>query len=118
MKTFTETAAQGDVLFRRVNRIPESAVAAPAKNDEIIVAHSETGHNHVLVLDRKRGKPAVEMFTDKDNPLIAWLRVNRPTTLEHRRPFDTHESIQFTPGVYEIRRQREHSPEGWRQVAD
>ena len=118
MKTFTETAAQGDVLFRRVKRIPAAAVSTSATNGEIIVAHSETGHNHVLVLDRKRGKPAAEMFTDKDNPLIAWLRVNRPTTLEHRRPFDTHESIQFTPGVYEIRRQREYSPQGWHQVAD
>lgn len=119
MKTFEKTCAQGDVLFRRVDNIPPSASPEQNQNVEIIIAHSETGHHHVMVLDRKRGKhPAVEMFSDKSNPMIAWLRVNRPATLEHRRPFDTHETIKFSPGVYELRRQREYSPEGWRRVAD
>ena len=117
-KTFDKVCAQGDVLFRRIDAIPGGTVAVPATGGEIIVAHSETGHHHVMVLDRKRGKPAVEMFSATDNPLIAWLKVNRPTALEHRRPFDTHEPILFAPGLYEVRRQREHSPEGWRRVAD
>lgn len=117
-KTFDKVCAQGDVLFRRVDAVPAHAVKAPATGHEIVVAHSETGHHHVMVLDHKRGEPAAEMFAAKDNPLLAWLKVNRPVTLEHRRPFDTHETIRFSPGVYEIRRQREYSPEGWRQVTD
>lgn len=116
--SFKQTCAQGDVFFRRVDAIPAGAIAMPATNGEIIVTHSETGHHHAMVLDRKRGKPAVEMFSDKNNPLIAWLRVNRPTALEHRRPFDTHAPILFASGIYEVRRQREYSPEGWRRVAD
>lgn len=118
MKTFSRIAAQGDVLFRRVSDIPPSARAVAAECGELIVTHSETGHHHVMVLDRKTDVPAVEMFNSADNPLLAWLRVNRPTALEHRRPHDTHESIMFEPGVYEVRRQREHTPEGWRQVQD
>jgi|CXWL01.1.fsa_nt_gi hypothetical protein len=119
MKTFDKFAAQGDVLFRRIDDLPAKAVPVRAQNGEIIVTHSETGHHHVMVLDRKRSKtPAVEMFSDANNPLIAWLKVNRPTALEHRRPHDTHEPIMFGPGVYEVRRQREHTPEGWRQVQD
>lgn len=117
-KTFKTVCAQGDVLFRRVAAIPTDAVVVPAAGRKLIIAHSETGHHHVMELDRKRGKPAVEMFSAKDNPLLAWLKVNRQTALEHHRPFDTHEPILFAPGVYEVRRQREYSPEGWRQVAD
>jgi hypothetical protein len=50
--------------------------------------------------------------------MVAWIKVNRPVALEHLRPHDTHEPIMFTPGVYEVRRQREHMPEGWQQVQD
>lgn len=118
MKTFDKIAAQGDVLFRKVSAVPANATPISAANGEIIVTHSETGHHHVMVLDRDAETPAVEMFNSRDNPLLAWIKVNRPTALEHRRPHDTHEPILFGVGVYEVRRQREHSPEGWRRVAD
>ena len=118
MKTFKNVCAQGDVLIARVASMPSTGFK-PVKpeNGEVIVTHSETGHHHVMVLDRA-DEPAVEMFQSNDNPLLAWLKVNRPTALDHKRPHDTHESIMFEPGVYEVRRQREHSPEGWRQVQD
>lgn len=117
MKTFTETAAQGDVFFRRIDRIPDGLVeASPNAKGEIVVTHSETGHDHVMVLDRAQ-VPAVQMFNG-DNPLISWLKVNRPTSLDHKREHHTHESILFQPGMYEIRRQQEQRPEGWRRVAD
>ena len=53
-----------------------------------------------------------------DNPLVSWLQVNRSTALDHLRPHDTHESIMFEPGIYEVRRQREYTPEGFRRVED
>lgn len=117
MKTFQNICAQGDVLIRRVKNIPPAAIRVSPVDGAVIVTHSETGHHHVMVLDRSE-TPAVEMFASEDNPLLAWLRVNRPTALEHRRPHDTHESIMFEPGIYEVRRQREYTPEGWRQVQD
>lgn len=117
MKTFQNICAQGDVLIRRIASLPHGAASVSPVGGEIIVTHSETGHHHVMVMDRE-STPAVEMFRASDNPLIAWLRVNRPTALEHRRPHDTHEPIMFGPGIYEVRRQREHAPDGWRQVAD
>lgn len=117
MRTFSNICAQGDVLIRRVSTLPDRVLSVEPENNEIIVTHSETGHHHVMVLD-SNDDPAVEMFSSLDNPLLAWIKVNRPTALEHRRPHDTHEPILFAPGVYEIRRQREHTPEGWRQVQD
>lgn len=124
MITFNKTCAQGDVYFRRIEKsIPSNAVKQEPEGNELIVTHSETGHHHVMVLDREDEKvqteePAVEMFNDKDNPLLSWLKVNRPTTLEHKRSFDTHTAIMFKPGVYEVRREREFTPEGWRRVQD
>jgi len=118
MKKFNNVCAQGDVLFRRVEAVPANAKAVTVTDGKVVVAHSETGHDHVMVLDKRKGIPAVEMFSDDDNPLVAWLKVNRPTRLEHLRPHDTHEPIMFGKGIYEVRRQREYSPEGWRRVAD
>lgn len=117
MKTFEKCAAQGDVLFVKVNAIPDSLTEQkPNDRNELVITHSETGHDHVMVLDRQ-AEPAVQMFNG-DNPLISWIKVNRPTSLDHKRQHHTHESIQFQPGMYEIRRQQEQTPEGWRRVAD
>lgn len=118
MNTFQDHCAQGDVYFRKVGAIPSDAKEVAADKGRVVVTHSETGHDHVMVLDRKRSKtPNVQMYAG-DNPLIAWIRVNRPTALTHLRKHDTHEPIMFGVGVYEVRRQREYSPEGWRRVQD
>lgn len=119
MKTFTTTAAQGDVHFTRRERLPDGITALPDINGRIVVTHSETGHDHVMLLDRTASdaEPAVIMY-GTDNPLVSWLQVNRPTALEHLRPHDTHEAILFAPGIYEVRRQREYQPEGFRRVED
>lgn len=119
MKTFHNTAAQGDVHFTRRDNLPAGLTAAPVANGQIVVTHSETGHDHVMLLDRTTpgAEPAVIMY-GTDDPLVSWLQVNRPTALEHLRPHDTHEPIMFAPGVYEVRRQREYTPEGFRRVED
>jgi hypothetical protein len=118
MRDFLNRAAQGDVFFRRVDALPSDVILVAAFNGRIVVTHSETGHDHVMMLDKKRFKtPAVEMFAT-DNPLVAWIKVNRPTALEHLRPHDTHEPIMFGVGIYEVRRQREYTPEGFRRVED
>jgi hypothetical protein len=117
VKTFDKVAAQGDVMLIRVDTIPENAVQVTAENGLFTIAHSETGHNHVCVCDVKEKVPNIRMYSG-ENPLIAWISVNRPTVLEHQRSFDTHEPIMIPPGNYEIRRQREYVPEGFRRVQD
>lgn len=113
MKTFEKMAAQGDMLLLRVDRLPEGVREVPAVNGAYILAHSETGHNHV-VLER----PTVRLFSAMDE-FRAWLVVEEePAELQHQRSFDTHESLKIAPGVYEVRRQREYTPEGFRRAAD
>jgi len=117
MKTFKNQAAQGDLLIRRIELIPSGAKAVNPEKGVYVVAHSETGHNHVIA-----AQPNVSLLTTGD-PMISYLQVveatdEAETVIEHLRSFDTHESIAISPGNYEIRRQREYTPEGWRRVED
>lgn len=117
MKTFNNCAAQGDVYFLRVPSLPENLKPATAEKGKFIVAHSETGHHHVIA-----ERPNVKLFST-DNPLISYLQVIEAqdaaeTFIEHMRNFDTHEPIKFSPGIYKVINQRESAPEGWRRAAD
>ena len=112
MKKIKNMAAQGDVMFIRVNSIPDDLSAAEVREGHFIVAHSETGHNHVV---ESRN---AQMLIDKTNQFVAYLKVSKDTEVKHQRSFDTHESILLSPGTYEIRRQREYVAEGFRKAAD
>lgn len=117
MRTFKNQAAQGDLFIRRIDSLPENLALMATENGNYIVAHSETGHHHAI-----EAKANVKVFQTND-PLVSYLQVieateEMETVLEHLRNFDTHESIAIPPGNYEIRRQREYTPEGWRRVAD
>lgn len=107
---------QGDVLFIRVKSIPKGAVAVK-RDGALVVAHSETGHHHLIKT------PCVTMM-QTDNPLVCYLRMEAPfADVEHARPFDTHETLRLMgepdgESIWCVRRQREHTPDGWRQVMD
>jgi hypothetical protein len=114
MKIINKIAAQGDVMFKRVDKLPEGLIEAQAENGKYIVAHSETGHCHVIEKSKN-----VQLLIDKTNEFIAYLNVQEgDAVLEHERSFDTHESIKFEPGIYQVRRQREYTPQGYRRAQD
>jgi hypothetical protein len=113
MKKVTKNPCfQGDLCIRRIAKAPKGLQIARPENGAFILAHSETGHHHV-VLER-----SAQMFIDETNAFIAYLNVLEPTQLEHLRSFDTHEPWMLEPGWHEVRRQREYVPEGWRRAAD
>lgn len=116
-RTFTNQAAQGDLLIRRINKLPQDIKQASSKDGHFVVAESETHHHHVI-----DARPNVKVY-DTENPLLSYLEVIEATDatetlLRHLRGHDTHETISIAPGIYELRRQREHTPEGWRRAAD
>jgi len=103
-------AFQGDLMFRRIDALPPGLTAS--LGDEHVVAHSETGHHHVALGGAYYQSP---------DPLLAYLVTAKPTLVEHRRSTDTHQSLLLNGHaevVWEIRRQREYTPEGWRRVED
>lgn len=112
MITFKTVCAQGDVYFRRVDALPAGAVIVPPEKGRVVVAHSETGHDHTMLAER------VKQYRIPDSIMDLFLVVDAPTPLEHHRPHDTHEAIMFEPGIYHVRRQREYVPEGFRRVED
>lgn len=110
--TFRVQAAQGDLWIRRVDAIPATARSVAPTGGRHVVAHSETGHHHYVGVD------GVDYLTEPEHPLIAYLRVDLGTMLEHDRAWDTHAPISLPPGSYELRRAREYVPNGWRRVED
>ena len=108
MKTIKRIGAQGDVVFRRVEKLPKGC----KKQKDRIVAHSETGHNHVATGGD---------YYVKDG-MLSYLVCKGPVEIRHHRDWDTHETLELKGTgpevVWEIRRQREHTPEGWRRIED
>ena len=104
MNPVKRLARQGDLLFIRVNALPKGLKKA---NDNI-VAHGEvTGHAHrvmeaegVAVLENEKGDKFVEAEND--------------VNVGH----DEHGPVILEKGNWEVRRQREYSPEAIRRVAD
>lgn len=107
--------AQGDVMLIPVAEMPETGrTIAATENGAHIVTHSETGHHHVIM-----ERPGVQMFQDTMDIFRSWLVISgEPADLEHLRTTDTHETVRLSPGVWEVRRQREYSPAGWQRAAD
>ena len=111
MRKIDKIGAQGDVLFRRVDKLP--AGYKPTENK--IVAHSETGHNHVAVGNFQR-------YEKPDDGMLSYMVSTEPIRVDHLRAWDTHEALELLADggetIWEIRRQREWTPEGWRRVED
>jgi hypothetical protein len=121
MKEFKKIAAQGDMMLIRIEVLPEGAQEVAAVNGRHTLAHSETGHDHIVM-----ERPTVRAFKAMDEfqamlegrPALFLVVEDEPAELKHLRDFDTHESVKIEPGIYEVRRQREYTPEGFRRAAD
>jgi hypothetical protein len=111
MKIVNRMAAQGDVLFVRIDEVP-TGLTETKLNRRLVVAHSETGHHHYLEV-----VPGMKHFIGADST-IAYLTLGEEADVIHARPHDTHETLRLAPGSWQVRRQREYTPEGWRRVED
>lgn len=101
-KTFKNIAAQGDMILRRIDCLPEGLNKESPLNGEYILTHSETGHNHAI-----KEREDVQVYQSNDN-FLAYLVVGMENALlEHHRSYKQHETIVVPPGIYEVRRQRE-----------
>jgi hypothetical protein len=112
---FTNSCAQGDLFIKRVDKLPKGLKPMKSINRQYVVAHSESGHHHVI--DDVSG---CKVYEDPKDPMTLYLEVIDATevTLRHLRSFDTHKPIAFLKGIFRFRRARERTPEGWRRVED
>lgn len=115
--TFRESAAQGDLLIRLVDHIPQGYEKVETKDMNHVVAHSETGHHHVIPVS------SAEMFAKHGDGMIKFMKTLKDDgmPIRHLRDFDTHTTLKAEApagSIYEIRNQKEHTPQGWRRVED
>jgi ribosome modulation factor len=117
MITVESIAAQGELLLSRVDEVPEGADRLESQDGRwLVLGHSETGHHHAIDVQQF---PEVQLFELSDDQLNAYLKVGQPfADLVHLRGYDAHETLRLPKGTYQIRRQREHWIDGWRQVQD
>jgi hypothetical protein len=117
MRTFQKTAAQGEITITRIASLPDGLIPVDAVNGKFIIGHSETGHHHVMTMER------VKLFRDPNPPdgmNILYGILDEPKELTHERDFDTHEAISHQPGMYRFVSGREfdHYAELARKQAD
>ena len=102
--------AQGDLNIFSVDAIPGGLSEKRPFEGNHILAHSETGHSHVI------DGNAVRVY--ESDQFESYLDVQKESNVVHLRGFDTHETVVLPPGQYRITRQREYTPEGFRRAAD
>ena len=114
MKSFLKVAAQGEITIRRIGDVPvkrikrDGCTPLAKENGKLIIGHSETGHNHVL--SRTDGADVMVLDHPPEGMRILYAILENPTSLDHLRDHDTHESIDLPPGEYEFRIAREYDP--------
>ena len=103
---------QGDLLLVPVDGLPNGADRV--RSGRLVLAEGEaTGHAHVV--DDERA--SLHRRRDRWSPVELYLSVvgDDPVFLVH----EEHDRLRVTPGVWEVRRQREYEPRGRsRRVSD
>ena len=79
MKTFTNMAAQGDFIIFRVDTIPENLEKIQPDQGYLTIAHSETGHDHVMLAERTTAYK--DRMTSDDKLFELFLSVEAPTEI-------------------------------------
>jgi len=94
---------QGDVLIRRTAALPPGVVPATGS---VLARGEATGHAHVVVGDGV-------VFRDPGSKAL-YVQVMSSAMVTH----PDHNPITLGPGLYEIIRQREYTPESIHAVRD
>jgi hypothetical protein len=107
-------SAQGDLMVMRVAELPPGLTEDVVKSGHVL-AHSETGHHHVL--DLKDAHEA-KLFRTKDANVCYLVLDGAGAEAIHKRTFDTHEGLALGAGVWLIGNEVEYTPEGYRRATD
>lgn len=72
------------------------------KHTTYIIAHSETGHHHVLESDK------AFVISETDKQFV--VELFEPAKLVHKKSVDAHATLTVAPGKYKIVRKTEYDP--------
>ncbi len=99
--------AQGEADFWKVDAdhfADQTFEPVAAENGHLIVAHSESGHHHVI--DRDKAELYAAPVKDSDGFRLLKLIVKEPTEVRNLAP-SGHEDLKLDAGIYEVRIARE-----------
>lgn len=82
--------------------IPIKGKVGGKKHTSFIIAHSETGHHHVL----ESKTPFKVSQTDKD----FLIQLFEPAKLVHKKEVDKHKTLTVAPGKYKVVYKTEYNP--------
>lgn len=86
--------------------IPVTKKVTGKQHKTFIIAHSETGHDHVLESDVP--------FTVSQNDKEFLIQLFEPAKLVHKKQIDKHKTLPIAPGKYKVVYKNEYNP--WLQV--
>ena len=103
------TSQQGDVLLRRLDKLPEGEQKLLSKG-RCVLAHGESGHSHVIEDDE------AELIQIGERILLKLTKAIPSEPLKH----EEHGPQKYAPGIWEVGRVREFDPflKMTRQVID
>ena len=89
----------GELVLIPIDTIPKGEVKSSNKE---ILAHSETGHHHILEAEQE-----FELITSGEDRAVLIKEVAK---LWHNKTFDIHETRIIAPGAYIVKEKTEYNP--------
>ena len=86
-----KNARHGDLIFTKLNKLPNGLTKIKHNGEFILVRGEHTGHSHRVLTQKKTD---VNFFRDNEGRYI--MEVVKPVNLVH----EEHKTITFTPGIY------------------
>lgn len=89
----------GEVILKPISKLPKDA-KLNREDKSIVVAHSETGHHHILQLKEKVDMSKIRVYTWKND---TYIEVPEISELWHQKTGkDVHTPHQIEPSVYKL----------------
>lgn len=108
--------AQGEVVIRRIDKLPNGPDLKPVERTArgFIISHSEQGHHHLLT-----GGDVMERGSNAQGLQIFYAILKKPAQFIQDAA-NPHGGYDLDPGIYEFKVSREYDPfaEQARRVAD
>lgn len=98
--TFAKKALRhGEAMVTPVDALPEG-IEQVYEGKEFVLAHSETGHNHIAFAGAGGTISVFKPVGADDGTLF--LKVSKDSRIEHLKSFDKHETLNLFKGVYQV----------------
>lgn len=91
----------GEALLFPVDSLPKGDLRTSKAE---IVAHSETGHHHVVV-----SKKPFEVMGDVEKHDL-YIRLFEPAELEHKKTTNKHRTLKVPAGIWKVLHKTEYNP--------